>query len=102
MDGRVRGSGSGRMRSGRLNEVETPPNRLRWNPLPVPDAPTDFIDGLATLAGSGEPSAQSGVAVHIYRANRSMSERYFVNADGEMMFVPQLGEVLIFSELGKI
>src|SRR5256885_4293297 len=31
-----------------------------------------------------------------------MSARYFVNADGEMMFVPQLGEVLIFSELGKL
>src|SRR5205807_4545831 len=56
--------GSGLMRSGPFNEVETPPNRLRWNPLPVPDAPTDFIEGLATLAGSGEPSAQSGVAGH--------------------------------------
>jgi len=36
--------GNGLVRSGPFNEVETPPNRLRWNPLPVPDAPTDFID----------------------------------------------------------
>ncbi len=90
------------IRSGPFREVETPPNRLRWNPLPIPNAPADFMDGLLTLAGSGEPAAQAGVAVHIYRANRSMSERYFVDSDGELMFVPQLGEILIFTELGRL
>src|SRR6266699_2394548 len=79
------------IRSGPFDEAETPPNRLRWNPLPIPNAPADFLDELITLAGSGEPAAQAGVAVHIYRANRSMSERYFVDSDGELMFVPQLG-----------
>jgi homogentisate 1,2-dioxygenase len=92
----------GLVRSGPFEEVETPPNRLRWNPLPIQENPTDFVEGLVTLAGSGEPAAQSGVAVHIYRANRSMSERYFVNADGELMFVPQTGELLVFTELGKL
>ena len=43
----------GLLRSGPFNEIETPPNRLRWNPLPLPKKPTDFIDGLTTLAGSG-------------------------------------------------
>jgi len=90
------------LRSGPFTEVETPPNRLRWNPLPVPSRPTDFVDGLATIAGSGDPAAQSGVAVHVYRANRSMTDRYFGNADGELMIVPQLGSLLIFSELGKL
>ena len=50
---------AGLVRSGPFNEVETPPNRLRWNPLSVPDAPTDFLDGLITLAGSGEPASSS-------------------------------------------
>jgi len=93
---------NGLLRSGPFNEVETPPNRLRWDPLPIGESPTDFIDGLATLAGSGEPAAQRGVAVHIYCANRSMAERLFVDCDGELMLVPQLGEVLLFSELGKL
>ncbi len=93
---------NGLLRSGPFNEVETPPNRLRWDPLPIGESPTDFIDGLATLAGSGEPAAQSGVAVHIYCANRSMAERLFVDCDGELMLVPQLGEVLLFTELGKL
>jgi homogentisate 1,2-dioxygenase len=92
----------GLVRSGPFEEAETPPNRLRWDPLPIPGAPTDFLDGLATLAGSGAPAAQAGVAVHVYRANRSMSERCFVCHDGELMFVPQTGELLLFAELGKL
>jgi homogentisate 1,2-dioxygenase len=90
------------MRSGPFDEVETPPNRLRWSPFAVPAKPTDFVDGLATLAGSGSPAAQSGLAVHLYRANRSMVRRYFHCADGELMFVPQEGALLLFTELGKL
>src|SRR5436190_23985426 len=55
----------GLVRSGPFNEVETPPNRLRWNPFALPTKSTDFIDGLATLAGSGSPATQSGLAVHL-------------------------------------
>jgi homogentisate 1,2-dioxygenase len=92
----------GLLRSGPFDEVETPPNRLRWDPLPLPSRPTDFLDGLATLAGSGEPANQAGIAVHVYRANRAMKARYFWNADGELMFVPQQGGVLLATELGKL
>ena len=35
----------GLLRSGPFDEVDTPPNRLRWNPLPIPSKPTDFVDG---------------------------------------------------------
>ena len=92
----------GLLRSGPFDEVETPPHRLRWDPLPLPSKPTDFVDGLATLAGSGDPSLQQGLAVHVYRANRSMTDRYFSSADGELMVVPQLGALLMFTELGKL
>jgi homogentisate 1,2-dioxygenase len=93
---------NGLVRSGPFDEVETPPNRLRWDPFPHPTKPTDFIDGLATLAGSGAPAAQSGLAVHVYRANRSMDARYLYCADGELMFVPQEGALVLFTELGRI
>jgi homogentisate 1,2-dioxygenase len=93
---------NGLLRSGPFDEAEAPPNRLRWNPLPIPSKPTDFLDGLVTIAGSGEAAAQSGLAVHVYRANRSMKERYFTNADGELMFVPQEGAVLLATELGRL
>lgn len=90
----------GLLRSGPFDEAETPPDRLRWDPLPIPAKPTDFIDGLITIAGSGDPASQSGIAVHVYRANRSMTSRVFSDADGELMFVPQQGEVRLFTELG--
>ncbi len=94
--------GNGQLRSGPFAEAHTPPNRLRWDPLPLPSKPTDFIDGLYTIAGSGDPAAQAGLAVHVYRANRSMKDRYFYDADGELMFVPQQGGLALFTEFGNL
>jgi homogentisate 1,2-dioxygenase len=102
MHGPYRRIDQGLVRSGPFNEVETPPNRLRWNPLPMPSAPTDFLQGLITVAGSGEAATQTGVAVHVYRANRGMGERYLWNADGELMFAPQQGSLLLCTELGRL
>jgi homogentisate 1,2-dioxygenase len=90
------------LRSGPFVEVETSPNRLRWGPLPVPSKPTDFLDGLFTVAGSGEPASQLGLAVHVYCANRSMKDRYFYDTDGELMFVPQQGALSLFTEMGVL
>ena len=87
-------------RSGPFVEVEATPNRLRWDPFAIPSQPTDFVDGVCTLAGCGSPDMQAGVAVHVYRANRSMRERVLYDADGELMLVPQQGALKIFSELG--
>ncbi|MGO8919151.1 MAG: homogentisate 1,2-dioxygenase [Stellaceae bacterium] len=90
------------LRSAPFSDVEAPPNRLRWNPLPLPDAPADFVDGLVTMAGNGDVSARSGTAIHLYLANRSMTERYFSNADGEMLLVPQHGRLALHTELGLL
>jgi homogentisate 1,2-dioxygenase len=90
------------MRSGPFDEVSATPNQLRWDPLPIPDAPCDFLDGIITMAGNGNPAGQTGCAVHIYAANRSMSGRFFSNADGEMLILPQLGKLRFFTELGVL
>ena len=91
---------AGLLRSGPFDEAPASPNRLRWDPFPLPKKSVDFVEGLATLAGSGDPASQSGLAVHIYRANRAMKDRAFTNADGEMMFVPQHGVLQLATELG--
>src|SRR5690606_37271385 len=67
------------------------PDQLRWSPLPVPEAPSDFVEGLFTMAGNGGSAAQSGIGVHLYAANRSMQDRWFYDADGELLIVPQQG-----------
>ncbi|MEW6056685.1 MAG: homogentisate 1,2-dioxygenase [Bdellovibrionota bacterium] len=88
---------------GPVNEA-TPvtPNQLRWDPLPYPEKPTDFIDGLITVAESGACEQQSGAAVHLYAATQSMEDRYFYNADGELMIVPQEGGLVLRTEFGLL
>ncbi len=86
----------------KFDEIETTPNQLRWNPLPMPDAPTDFVDGLTTIAGNGDLFAQHGIAIHIYRANKPMTDRFFYNADGEMLIVAEKGRLGILTELGAL
>ncbi len=77
-------------------EVPANPNRLRWDPLPGPEAPADFVDSLASIAGN------DGMGVHLYAASRSMERRAFFNADGELLIVPQQGGLRIVTELGLI
>ncbi|MCC6328807.1 MAG: homogentisate 1,2-dioxygenase [Acidobacteria bacterium] len=89
-------------KSSPFDEVVTTPNQLRWDPLPIPGEPTDLIDGITTIAGNGDSFAQTGIAVHIYACNADMTDRYFYNADGEMLIVPEMGGLTIFTELGVI
>ncbi|HVT96909.1 MAG TPA: homogentisate 1,2-dioxygenase [Acidobacteriaceae bacterium] len=92
--------GLGLFHSGPFTEVPSPPNQMRWNPIPMPEKKTDFVDGIVTMGGSGDPAMQIGVGVHLYAANAPMQGRYFYNADGEMMIVPQQGRLGIHTELG--
>ncbi|WP_137190625.1 homogentisate 1,2-dioxygenase [Stenotrophomonas rhizophila] len=78
------------------------PNQLRWDPLPLPGSPTDFIDGLYTMGGNGAPDTHHGVGIHLYAANADMQGRYFYNADGELLIVPQLGRLRLLTELGVV
>lgn len=82
------------LRSAPFNELPPTPNQLRWDALPLPTEPTDFANGLTTIAGN------DGIAIHIYAANRSMQGRYFYNADGELLVVPELGGLRFHTELG--
>ena len=78
------------------------PEQLRWSPIPLPETPVDFIDGLFTVAGNGAPSAGVGIGIHLYAANASMEGRWFYDADGEMLIVPQQGRLVIATELGVL
>ncbi len=85
-----------------FDEVPPSPNQMRWSPPPMPSVPTDFIDGIVTMAGNGGPEAQTGCGIHLYLANQSMQDRFFYNADGEMLIVPQEGRLLIATEMGRL
>jgi len=80
----------------------TPPNMLRWDPLPLPGAGVDLLDGLTTIATCGDALAQTGIGIHLYAASESMNQRYFYSADGEWLFIPQQGELLLRTECGRL
>ena len=87
---------------GRFDDVPASPNQLRWSPMPAPLVPTDFIDGMFTIAGNGGAAQQAGVGIHVYAANCSMPGRYFYNADAEMLVLPQQGRLRLLTEMGVI
>ncbi len=93
---------AGALRTAPFTDATPSPNRLRWDPIPLPSAPTDFVDGLFTVGGNGDARTQSGIGVHWYRANVSMRDRVFVNADGELLIVPETGRLLAHTEFGRL
>lgn len=86
------------------DEQEPDPNQMRWNPFDLPDKTknVDFVEGLNTVCGAGDPKCKAGIAIHIYSCNSSMGNRAFYNADGDFLIVPQVGELRIKTEFGKM
>lgn len=94
-------AGAGLLRSAPFDDIPPSPNRLRWDPLPMPDAPTDWLDGLVSYGGTGSVTEQTGVGIHLYAATADM-DRAFFSADGELLIVPEQGRLAIETELGRI
>ena len=82
-----------------FNEVPTPPNQMRWNPMPMPEKKTDFVEGMVTMGGNGDPAMQTGVGIHFYTANVHAGalflQRRWRDADGAAA-----GTLRVHTELG--
>ncbi|KAI0710241.1 homogentisate 1,2-dioxygenase [Earliella scabrosa] len=85
-------------------KVHFSPTQLAWYPFDIPsdNTKTDFVTGLKTLAGNGDPTLREGLAVHIFAANESMGKRAFCNSDGDFLILPQQGRMDIQTEFGKL
>lgn len=90
------------VRSGPVDEAQTPAAQLRWDPFPVPSDAGDFVAGLRTLAANGDVRMQTGIGIHMYLADTSMLDRFFCNADGELLIVPQQGRLRLHTECGVL
>lgn len=100
LQGRYRPVERGLIRTAQGEHPAIPPDVFRWDAFPVPQAPQDFIDGWITMATNGDVRVQQGMAVHLFCANRNMDARYFCDADGELLIVPQQGALMVFTEMG--
>jgi len=85
-------------------KVHVSPTQLAWHPfdLPPDSARVDFVDGLHTITGNGDPTLKEGLAIHIYTANASMGNKAFCNNDGDMLILPQQGRLDVQTEFGKM
>ncbi|KAH9902944.1 homogentisate 1,2-dioxygenase [Cubamyces lactineus] len=85
-------------------KVHLSPTQLAWHPFDIPTGndKVDFVDGLKTLAGNGDPTLREGMAMHIYAANQSMNNKAFCNSDGDFMIIPQQGRLDIQTEMGRL
>ncbi|WP_165988784.1 homogentisate 1,2-dioxygenase [Streptomyces sp. YIM 98790] len=95
-------TGNGGLRGTPFDETVPDPNRLRWDPLPDPSPDTDFVSGLWTLGGNGDARQRTGIAIHLYRAGASMTDRVFSDSDGELLIVPERGTLLLQTEFGPL
>jgi len=76
--------------------------QYRWNPIPFDNAKHNFVSGMRTMTTAGDVTTQMGMAAHVYLANQSMKDEYFYSADSELLLVPQVGRLAIYTELGKL
>ena len=87
--------------TGPLSGTPTPPEPMRWHP-PELVVDGDFVDGLVTVAANGAAAGQTGIGIHLYGANRAMARRCLVDADGELLIVPQAGDITVRTECGLL
>jgi homogentisate 1,2-dioxygenase len=76
--------------------------QFRWDPVPMPKEPATFVTGMRTMSTAGDVNTQVGLAIHAYAANADMTDDYFYSADSELLVVPQVGRLDIYTELGRM
>jgi homogentisate 1,2-dioxygenase len=100
--GRFRKIDTGLWRTAPCLEHEMAIEPLRWGPVAMPKEQVGFLEGMRTITTAGDAATMSGMAAHVYTITRSMTDEYFYNADGEMLFVAEQGRVRFRTEFGVI
>ncbi|KAB7647391.1 homogentisate 1,2-dioxygenase [Polymorphobacter fuscus] len=78
------------------------PNRLRWDPRPLPETPTTFLASIVPMLSNGDPAALTGVSLATYAATRDMGNQAYFSADGEILVIPRQGRLRIDTEMGQM
>lgn len=84
--------------------VKFTPLTYTWGSLELPaDAEkVNFVQGIKTIGGNGDPTQKEGTAVHLYAANVSMTNQAFCNSDGDLLIIPQMGRLDVQTEMGRM
>lgn len=100
--GRFAKADVGLWRTAPCTEYDMPIAQVRWGPMPIPEQDVTFLQGIRTMTTAGDANTQAGMAAHVYLVTRSMVDQCFYDADGELLFVPQQGDLRLVTEFGVI
>src|SRR5207245_3627 len=100
--GRFAKADAGLWRTAPCHEYELPIAQLRWDPAPIPGEDMTFLPGVQTMTTAGDAKTQAGMAAHVYLITKSMDDQHFYNADGEMLFVAQQGNLRFITYFVRI
>ena len=81
---------------------DLPLGQYRWNPPALPGEGVDFVDGVRTMTSTGDARQHLGMSASIYMMTAPMTDRVLINADAEMLIVPEHGGIEIFTEMGRM
>ena len=83
--------------------MEFHPNQLRWKSIPtIKEDKVNFVEGMISIMGAGEPSLKQGISIYVYSANNSMNKTAFYNSDGDFLIVPHSGVLYIKTLCGRL
>ena len=83
--------------------MEFHPNQLRWKTIPtIKEDKINFVEGIVSVMGAGEPSLKQGISIYVYSANISMNKTSFYNSDGDFLIVPHAGILYIKTLCGRL
>lgn len=85
-----------------FNKSEQAPNQYRWSPEDNSNENCNFIEGIKTICGFGDPTSLTGAATSTFYATKSMNDTYLSNNDAEMLIILQSGSALVTTELGRL
>lgn len=101
--GPFRRAAPGRWRTAPCREAtDLPLGQLRWGPVPLPDEPVSFVEGLSTVTTAGDAGTLAGMAAHLALVTRSMTNEHLCVADGELLVVAQQGALRFRTEFGVL
>ena len=82
---------------------------MRWKPLKLWEQGGDewtpqinFIQGIKSMCGAGDPALKNGLGIHAYAFTASMGNEVFYSADGDFLIVPQQGTLYVTTEFGRM
>ena len=66
------------------------------------EAPKNWLEGISTMCGAGDPAMKDGLGIHVYACNQNMYKTAMYSSDGDFLIVPQEGTLFITTEFGRM